>query len=84
MSIFVCQNKTNRSNLPQDVVESYLNNNENIFGHLSLLNSKINKHEYRAGVAELNVYLGDTQNGGQTNIRQTHRHTGLCIELLRN
>ena len=56
-------------------------------------NIKINKHEYRAGVAELNVHLLETQNGGhtdrqtdrQTDRRQTSdRHTGVCIELIRN
>ena len=39
-----------------------------------------NKHKYRAGVAELNAYLGDIQNGE----RPTDKHTRVCIELVLN
>ena len=43
------------------------------------------KHEYQAGVAESNAYLGAHKTGDshQTD-KQTNTHTGVCIELLRN
>ena len=43
----------------------------------------VNKHQYRAGVVELNnEYWGHTKWG--IDRQQTNRHTGVCIELLRN
>ena len=34
--------------------------------HVSLESIQNNKHQYPAGVVEINAYLGDTQHGGQT------------------